>query len=147
MQTHHANVSYPCDSTTGDHRYIILARQSDGRFDIAAFQYSVASDIGEEQGRDASILEPARHIGNGHVGSLRPAFRRDEAVARIDSHPDPARELTCCVLHEFRVLERGRADHHTRYTQVKPAPQAGPFTDAPANLPKTGQRHIAATPT
>src|SRR3546814_19156130 len=84
----------------------------------------------EEQGRDASILEPARHIGNGHVGSLRPAFRRDEAVARIDSHHDPARELTCGVLHEFRVLERRRADHHTRYTQVKPALHGGPFTDA-----------------
>src|SRR3546814_10550197 len=117
MQSQHANVADPVDATTGDHRYISRARQIDGRFDIAAFQESVASDIGEEQGRDASILEPARHISNGHVGSLRPAFRRDEAVARIDSHHDPARELTCGVLHEFRVLARRRAAHHTRYTQ------------------------------
>src|SRR3546814_18998125 len=86
-----------------------------------------------------SILEPSRHIVNGHVGSLRPAFRRDEAVARIDSHHDPARELTCGVLHEFRVLERRRADHHTRYTQVKPALHGGPFTDAPAKLHMTGK--------
>src|SRR3546814_19341031 len=93
----------------------------------------------EEQGRDASILEPARHIGNGHVGSLRPAFRRDEAVARIDSHPDPARELTCGVLHEFRVLERRRADHHTRYTQANPALPDGPFTDAPATRHTPGK--------
>src|SRR3546814_20418303 len=91
MQTQHANVADPGDATTGDHRYISRARQIDGRFDIAAFQESVASDIGEEQGRDASILEPARHLGNGHVGSLRPAFRRDEAVARLYSHHDPAR--------------------------------------------------------
>src|SRR3546814_21006009 len=80
---------------------------------MAAFQESVASDIGEEQGRDASILEPAPHIGNGHVGSLRPAFRRDEAVARIDSHHDPARDLTCGVLPETRVPARRRADHQT----------------------------------
>src|SRR3546814_2635692 len=91
MQTQHANVPDPGNAATGDHRYISRARQIDGRFDIAAFKESVASDIGEEQGRHASILEPARHIGNGHVGSLRPAFRRDEAVARIDSHHDPAR--------------------------------------------------------
>src|SRR3546814_3949644 len=105
MQTQHANVADPGDATTGDHRYISRARQIDGRFDIAAFQESVASDIGEEQGRDASILEPARHIGNGHVGSLRPAFRRDEAVARIDSHPDPARELTCRSVEHTSELQ------------------------------------------
>src|SRR3546814_3891872 len=100
----------PIYAATGDHRYISRARQIDGRFDIAAFKESVASDIGEEQGRHASILEPARHIGNGHVGSLRPAFRRDEAVARIDSHHDPARELTCGVLHE-------RSEEHTSELQ------------------------------
>src|SRR3546814_19073653 len=47
--------------------------------------------------------------------------------------------LTCGVLHEFRVLERRRADHHTRYTQVKPALHGGPFTDAPAKLHMTGK--------
>src|SRR3546814_11462903 len=70
MQTQHANVADPGDATTGDHRYISRARQIDGRFDIAAFQESVASDIGDEQGRDASLLVTARHIGNGHVGSF-----------------------------------------------------------------------------
>src|SRR3546814_6896133 len=108
MQTQHANVADPGNAATGDHRYISRARQIDGRFDIAAFKESVASDIGEEQGRHASILEPARHIGNGHVGSLRPAFRRDEAVARIDSHHDPARELTRSEEHtsELQSLMR-----------------------------------------
>src|SRR3546814_20113621 len=52
--------------------------------------------------------------------------------------------LTCGVLHEFRVLERRRADHHTRYTQVKPALHGGPFTDAPAKLHMTGKSFDAA---
>src|SRR3546814_12755253 len=92
MQTQHANVADPGNAATGDHRYISRARQIDGRFDIAAFKASVASDIGEEQGRHASILEPARHIGNGPVGTLRPASRSDEPAARIEAHPEPPRE-------------------------------------------------------
>src|SRR3546814_13719777 len=106
---------------------------------MVAFQARLASAKCEEPARDASILEPAGTCWNGHVGSLRPAFRRDEAVARIDSDHDPARQLTCGVLHDFRVLERRRADHHTRYTQVKPALHGGPFKDAPATLHMPGK--------
>src|SRR3546814_15943199 len=72
MQTQHANVADPGDATNGDHRYISRARKIDGRFDIAAFQESVASVIGEEQDRDPSILQPARHIGPGTGGLFPP---------------------------------------------------------------------------
>src|SRR3546814_11079928 len=76
MQTQPANVADPGNAATGDHRYISRARQIDGRFDIAPFKESVASDIGEEQGRHASIPEPARLIGHGHEFGRPPCAER-----------------------------------------------------------------------
>ena len=67
-----------------DHRNVDRRGQRHRRLDIAALEQPVAADVGEQQRRNARILEPPRQILDAHVGHIGPALGRDHAIAGVD---------------------------------------------------------------
>ena len=140
MDGEHADVADIFDAAAGDNRQCLCAGEIDGRLDIAPGQHAVAPDIGEQQRRNARILEPPRHIEHRYVGDIGPALGRNKAVARIDTDHNAAGECLCGIADQLRVFQRGRPDNDPRHATLEPALDGGYCADTPADLNMPGER-------
>ena len=139
MQREHVDVINALHAAAGDHGNIHAPRQINGRVDIAAGQHPVAADIGEQDGRNACIFEPACQINHRHVGFLGPALGRNKAVACVDCDDNAVFKFARHVFDELRVFERRGANHQPRDAHVEPAFNRLRIADASTQLDVTGK--------
>src|SRR3546814_15607101 len=86
MATQRVDVADVGDAAARNDGNIDRPRERDRRLDIAALEQPVAADVGEQQRRDAGLLEAARQILAADVGDGGPALGPAHAIAAIAPH-------------------------------------------------------------
>ena len=139
MNREKVDVADPLHPAAGDHRNVDRPREIHRRLDVAALEHPVAADVGEQQRRNAGILEAAGEVGGAGGGDVGPALGRDHAVLRIDRDDDAAGKVARRAADEVGVLQRGGADNDARDASVEPALDTGAGADAAAELDVAGE--------
>src|ERR1700722_9893534 len=124
----------------GDHRNRYPLGQRNGRVEIETLQETVPRNIGKDDRGDAGILETLRDFERGDLRGLGPAFDRDLAVARVETHRDAAGEFFRGTFDQFGIAHRGGADDHPRNALRQPGFNRFQIANTAAELHRHGDR-------